>query len=538
MQQADAITDLPRARANVASPPPPPGGPTSEPSLAAQERREANHARGDGFAAGLGGSGQGGAGIGTGHARMARPTPPRDPMAPALDEFGDLGLGLRGRRAPPERQQGIPGVSVASVSTTGGLGEAEAHRALRARLPAVRACYNRGLQSDRQLTGAAALRLDVDATGEIVAVADTGSAMSDRAVLDCTTRELRAIRFPAPAKSATVSVRLAFRPTVGDDGTSGPAHGAQPYEGKFADVMEAVSRGDGKAALERAEAWRKTEPGDVLALVALGEAYETKGDKAQAARAYGSIVDLFSFRADSRRFAGERLERLKLPIAGSLAIDTFGKAEEQRPDHPASHRLFAFALLRAGQYEKAFEVAKAGAKRTYPSGRFAGVDQILREDLGLVAAAWIRAEPGRKKEIENRLREAGGTPENGPSLRFVLNWETDANDVDFHIRDGRGGHAYYSSPALPSGGRLYADVTTGYGPECFTIRAPEGTRAYPYTIEAHYFAKGPMGYGMGKLEVIDHDGQGKLTFDERPFVVMVNQAFVDLGTVERDFARK
>jgi hypothetical protein len=42
-----------------------------------------------------------------------------------------------------------------------------------------------------------------------------------------------------------------------------------------------------------------------------------------------------------------------------------------------------------------------------------------------------------------------------------------------------------------------------------------------------------MGYGMGKLSIIDHDGKGKLTFEERPFVVMVDHAFVDLGTVKR-----
>ena len=42
-----------------------------------------------------------------------------------------------------------------------------------------------------------------------------------------------------------------------------------------------------------------------------------------------------------------------------------------------------------------------------------------------------------------------------------------------------------------------------------------------------------MGYGMGKLELIEHDGKGGLRFEERPYVVMVDQAFVDLGVVTR-----
>ena len=116
-------------------------------------------------------------------------------------------------------------------------------------------------------------------------------------------------------------------------------------------------------------------------------------------------------------------------------------------------------------------------------------------------------------------------------MRFILNWETDANDVDFHIHDARGGHAFYSAPHLPSGGDLYADVTTGYGPECFTIRGPAAGRAAPYQLQAHYYSRGPMGYGMGKLQIIDHDGHGNLRFEERPFVIMQDGAFVDLGGV-------
>src|SRR5262249_20899937 len=107
------------------------------------------------------------------------------------------------------------------------------------------------------------------------------------------------------------------------------------------------------------------------------------------------------------------------------------------------------------------------------------------------------------------------------------------NDVDFHIYDARGGHAYFGSKQLPSGGELYADVTTGYGPECFTIRNAPSARAYPYTLQAHYYSRGPMGYGMGKLEIIDHDGKGGLKSEERPFVVMKDRAYIDMGRVDK-----
>ncbi|HRI55231.1 MAG TPA: hypothetical protein PLW65_34085, partial [Pseudomonadota bacterium] len=244
----------------------------------------------------------------------------------------------------------------------------------------------------------------------------------------------------------------------------------------------------------------------------------------------GSIIDLFPGRADLRRLAGGRLERLNtdgLP----LAIDTFDKARAQRADHPASHRLLAYAQLRAGRPAEALETILGGATRSYPAGRFAGVERILAEDVGLIAAAYVRAQPGQRSSVEQRLAGLGARIASEPSLRFVLTWETDANDVDFHIYDGRGGHAFYGSRSLPSGGELYADVTTGYGPECFTIPLPPGSRTYPYKLQAHYYSRGPMGYGMGKLEVLEHDGKGGLRFSQRPFVIMVDSAFVNLGEV-------
>jgi tetratricopeptide (TPR) repeat protein len=306
-----------------------------------------------------------------------------------------------------------------------------------------------------------------------------------------------------------------------------------PYTGPFKEVMSLLADHKIEAAIKAAFEWRKREPGDVMALVALGEAFEAWGDYVQAARCYGSIIDLFPGRADLRRFAGQRLERLPPASGLDLASDSFAKAVEQRPDHPESHRLLAYALLRRGRPEQAFAAIVAGRHRSYPSNRFAGVPRILAEDEGLIAAAWAKADPKRANEIMDRVRADGGVIEDEPSIRFVLNWETDANDVDFHIFDSAGGHAFYGDRTLPSGGELYADVTTGYGPECFTIRKGPSSRQGPYKLQAHYYSRGPMGYGMGKLEIIEHDGKGGLHFEERPFVVMVDQAFVDLGTVDR-----
>ncbi len=302
--------------------------------------------------------------------------------------------------------------------------------------------------------------------------------------------------------------------------------GPPALSGPFAEIVRLVHAGDSERAVVAALEWRTREPGDVMALVALGEALEMHGNLALAARAYGSIIDLFPARADLRRFAGERLDRLERWDAG-LAADSYAKALEQRPDHLNGYRLLAYALVRQDRFDRAFDTLERGLGRTFPSDRFAGGVEVLREDLGLVAAAWLARDPARRSEIERRLQAAGAVLATAPSLRFVLHWETDANDVDFHVEDGRKNHAFYGHPELASGGRLFADVTTGYGPELFAI--PGKAAAFPYWLGIHYYSRGPMGYGMGKVEIVEHDGRGALRFAQLPFVVMNDDAFVDLG---------
>jgi hypothetical protein len=297
--------------------------------------------------------------------------------------------------------------------------------------------------------------------------------------------------------------------------------------GELADIEHMLARHDVTGALRNARDWHAREPGNVLALISLGDALEAHGNIATAARVYGSIIDLFPGRADMRRFAGERLARLN--AARDLIIDTYRRAVEDRPDHVTGHRLLAYALLRAGKPADAFTAILAGIDQPYPAGRFAGADRVLADDAGMLGAALIRAQPDQRTHVIAELTRRGLTLATTPSTRFILYWETDGNDVDFHIQDSHGGHAYYANPQLRSGGQLYADITTGYGPECFAI---QGTpKAGPYRLSINYYSQGPMGYGMGLLEVQRFDGKGKLSFEDRPYVIMNDHAYVDLGRI-------
>ncbi|MDY0002140.1 MAG: hypothetical protein RBU30_12655, partial [Polyangia bacterium] len=354
----------------------------------------------------------------------------------------------------------------------------------------------------------------------------------------CIVAAIRRWRFPRTEGAVSI-VTYPFSLLPRDGGAPPSSQGASrrvfdpvekrvaAFSGRMAAVMQSLESGRKERALEQAIAWRTAEPGSALAYLALGEALRALGDRPQAARAFGSIIDLYPSRADLRRFAAGRLETLgEAGIA--LAVDSYEEAVRQRPDHPSGHRLLAYALLAAGKPERAFRALEAAHKRGF-ADRFLEARRVLGEDLELVAAAWASKASARRPEILRALAALGMRISDKPSLRFVLTWETDANDVDFHIHDGSGSHASYRAPRLPSGGALYADVTSGYGPECFAI--PGVPKAYPYRLEAHYYNRGPMGYGMGKLDVIRHDGKGRIHHEVRPFVVMNSGAFVPLGAV-------
>jgi hypothetical protein len=452
------------------------------------------------------------------------------------------GFGAGAGRIGGSHATRAPQIRAGATQVNGRMPPEVIQRIVRQNFGRMRLCYEQGLARDPALQGKVVIRLIIDRQGSVAsASAAAGTDLLDPAVVACVTRAMSGLSFPQPEGGlVTVNYPIQFGGGEGARGGSSspaPTQAATkapplaPYTGRFRDVMASLSTP--KRAFDLAAAWHAEEPGDVLALVALGESLEALEDWPQAARAYGSIVDLYSTRADLRRFAGERLERVgaKDKSALGIAFDSYQKARDDRSDHPSVHHLLAFSEVKQRRFETAFSTLEHGLEARRADSRFPGVERILREDLGLVAAAWAAAEPARTEQIRARLAAAGGVAEDGPSIRFVLTWETDANDVDFHIHDAEGGHAYYGEKMLKSGGELYADVTQGYGPECFTIRGQE-LRA-PYRLEAHYYARGPMGYGMGKLQIIRHDGKGALAFEERPFVVMNDRAFVDLGEVSR-----
>ncbi|MCC6521909.1 MAG: AgmX/PglI C-terminal domain-containing protein [Polyangiaceae bacterium] len=454
-----------------------------------------------------------------------------------------------GRLAGTHRSR-PPQVRMGATTVSGRLPPEVVQRVVRMSFGRFRGCYEAALRRNATLAGRVVVRFVIGRDGS-VAAAQAEDQIGDSEMSACVAGGFRALTFPVPEGGIiTVTYPLQFAP--GDGSVADASRAPQPLdvpstrhaplavtperaeppadnalEGRLAEVMGLLDTGERDAALAKAQAWQASEPADLAALLALGEALEARGELGFAARAYGSIVDLYPARADLRRYAGARLERLAASDALDLAVDTYTKARDDRPDHPTSHRLLAYALLKRGRTAEAFDTLRTALKRDFPA-RVGQAVAVLKNDLGLVAAAYLRAQPERREQVLAALAEEGVPLADGASLRFVLSWESDSNDVDLHVYDQEGGHAYYGSRALPSGGALSADITNGYGPEEFILGAE---RSSGHFVQVHYYARGPMGYGLGKVEVIEHDGHGNLTFDERPFVLMRDRGIVSVGSV-------
>jgi tetratricopeptide (TPR) repeat protein len=385
-------------------------------------------------------------------------------------------------------------------------------RILRQNFGRLRLCYDAAVAKSPNLQGRVVMRFTIDRTGAIESPVQLAPSFAIPTLDDCIVKAMSKLSFPAPdGVPVTVVYSLLFG-----------------YDGQPGEITALLTKKRGPEALKQALQWTAREPSETLAYFALGRVYANLGRPRDAARAYGSLIDLYAARADMRRYAGNLLESLPDGIGLDLAIDTYRAARNDRADHPSSHRLLALALARRERYGEAFEVLLDGLSRGPRSGRLQGVERVLRDDLALVGALWQAHEPAARETVRERLDAARVEPLRGPSVRFVLTWETDANDVDLHVYDAAQNHAWYRNPRLPSGGELYADITTGYGPECFNIPL-SGQRA-EYRLQAHYYSRGPMGYGMGKLEIIEFDGQGRARFEERPYLITQDRGYVDLGS--------
>ena len=289
-------------------------------------------------------------------------------------------------------------------------------------------------------------------------------------------------------------------------------------------IAEDLDAGLIDEALDVAWTWHRARPNDTLPYVSLGHALLAAGRGEDAARAYGSLIDLEPTRAEARRFAGALLESLETTATLELAIDSYRKARAIRPDQPTSYQALALALARHGELHAAVKVLVDALGRTYTAGRYGGAVELMREELACLSAAAILADPASRSEVLAQLVDTMVIPEATPRDWLSLSWESDASHLSLQVRDLHDELGFYHW-------ELSSEVSNGYGPQGLTLGEDfEGPMRAWLKVED----LGPEGVAMGSLRRVRFDGVGGLSFETRPFVIWPGRSTVGLGTFERE----
>jgi hypothetical protein len=140
----------------------------------------------------------------------------------------------------------------------------------------------------------------------------------------------------------------------------------------------------------------------------------------------------------------------------------------------------------------------------------APVELFAALELPGVADLWIppltvfsRTFPIAHADPAAQSPSAGPQPAPGPAAeRARISWDTAATDVDLHVWDAAGHHAWFRDPSGIPGGELSEDDRFGFGPEYFTDHA--GGR--PLTFGLCYFDDGGAGATHVSVRLTDPDG--------------------------------
>lgn len=397
-----------------------------------------------------------------------------------------------------------------------------------------RGCYTEGLLRNSKLRGRIATRFVIARDGSVREVADAGSDLPDAKVVACVVDAFKGLAFPQPEGGIVVVTYPIVFMQEGDETelVSTPTYNAtqsprrlvtptpwtpppppKPWRGAYEQVRDMVAAGDASGAVTYAATVRATSPFDVATLLALGEAFEAAGLHDAAARAYGSLADVYPHRAEILRLSGGRLRTLArvAPAVRPLAIQLLRRARDDRPDEPTSHHLLAMAYLEAGSHEDATATLELGLARGY-APRYGAAGEVLREDLRIVAAAWSASEPSQAGAIRSRLSGHFTDLPTGASTFLVLTWETDVSDIGLDVR------APWSSVSAAS---------DGFGPKMIKM-----TSEAEVPVGIDLSRKGPTANEVGGVvDVLTHDGRGYVTVEPRPFFVMTEGASVALGGI-------
>ena len=210
------------------------------------------------------------------------------------------------------------------------------------------------------------------------------------------------------------------------------------------------------------------------------------GRAAEARRVASNALELPSADAGTRKILADRLLRYG---DDRRAVWLYEQVLHSDADRPQPRRDLALALIARSERPGAAAEARRADQARAPDllteiamtpwdGAYDGVELIALTEANRLIPGLRRV--GVEPTLDRRLIALMDV-----DLRVVLEWSTDATDMDLWVAEPTGERAAYDNPRTAVGGRLSNDMTQGYGPEEYMVRrAPDGR----YTVWVHAFA--------------------------------------------------
>jgi len=250
---------------------------------------------------------------------------------------------------------------------------------------------------------------------------------------------------------------------------------------------------------------RRTElsQSDALSHKVAQERLDIVNDVLAKLKTLNSPVERFRYYLASRAIlGGEKLFQAEAAVtmrdvSPELAVRILTDLIEANPDDAAMMRIIGRVLSGWGRddlarliFERALEISP---RETQTWRELFLLD--IREGKDLAErqkryASYARDERMQQTDaalqIELQRSHSGIDPRIDPNaeLQVEAMWDSNYTDIDLHVVEPGGEEVYYSHPHSARNGSLHADITTGFGPETYTLpRMASG----PYQIALVYY---------------------------------------------------
>ncbi len=238
---------------------------------------------------------------------------------------------------------------------------------------------------------------------------------------------------------------------------------------RFALVDNLIRAEDWDGALEAARAWRAVDAYNLVVVRLVGDVLAELGRMDEARRAWSAVAELL-------------------------------------PNDPEAHRALATVLKQSGDVEAAYGRLKVARDLRPKDARIAfeladAAARLGRTDEALALFTAIADDDSASKQVRYPASQRAKMLRGDAShdLRVYLSWDTDRTDVDLWVINPAGQKVYYDKRTGKFGGKLFDDVTTGYGPEAFEAEtAAKGA----YQIQVNYYGTDRRVFSEARGEVV------------------------------------